>query len=424
MIKYCCDIALEDTALATQIMQEWMCSPIGASAGILGIFGLTSLSLLTTHTKKDEEDEDEDEHFFKQWVISSWPYARSIMKALLNAQRGVTTTLNLAYLLNINDVRHLIIPIGLLIGILSAFSRACAQYKTNYHKKILKENTDLLTELKDLTQLLPAQIEKMRGQIHQQSPLFKTLCYLSALSNGLIDGLNPYLGALALASISPQIVVVLTIFYALYFLTTLTTRIHNEIMSQNKLSTTQKELELTLLEKEIDMLITTLSALNEQLTRTPKNNLIDNYKIFSEHLNHKRLEQGKIIQQLSLLRSEASPLISGLKNGLHAYKYLMLSINTCLFLSQIKISSFSAINRAIVGLTALGGGVTYSLTASFQKQTTAKSAHNPTKDTIDYQLKNSHLFFSSPTKKRKQMESSHFSTFDTDDLLRSKRCTL
>ncbi|MGL5741260.1 MAG: hypothetical protein ACRCXC_01260 [Legionella sp.] len=71
---------------------------------------------------------------------------------------------------------------------------------------------------------------------------------------GVIDGINPYIGTLALGTISPPMLVLVTAFCITYFWTTLIIRIHDEMQLQRQLSIAEKKVELVLLEKEIDFL--------------------------------------------------------------------------------------------------------------------------------------------------------------------------
>lgn len=359
MIKYGFDIFLTNGELAAQAMHEWITSPVGAAITILGTISFIGFALLAN--KLDREDKNP----FKRYIATLWPYIRDSLKSLRNTLRGVSSTLTLLYLVDLQDLRHLIIPLGLSLGILSVLNRIWIRYKSNQQNKMLEKNISLLDEIEGFNELTWEQIDDFRKKISKQSKQFIALSLFSSVLSGLIDGINPYIGALAVGTMMPPILVVITVFCCIYFLATLTMRIYDEINMQHRLYVAQKNVELILLEKEIDFLVIRLSRLSESITLVPDNNgLVDEYFTLCDYLNYKLWEHEKESAELSLMNTDIPIFFKGIKNGLNIYKYIMLTISTCLFLSPIKISPVSPINRAALGLSALGGGVIYSSSTS------------------------------------------------------------
>ncbi|VEB34143.1 transmembrane protein [Legionella sainthelensi] len=363
MIKYSFDIALANSDLATKAMQEWIKSPIGASVATLVIFGTISASLITHYTIQ------EDKIPFRI-IILLWPYVRDSMKSLRNALRGISSTLNLIYILEFQDIRHLIIPIGLFVGGLSVLNRIWIRWKSNQYHELLDINAQLIVDLEKLNTLSPQQIDSMRRKIAKQSNAFKTCSLFASFLSGLIDGINPYIGSLVLVTCSPSMLLLITSFCGVYFFITLAIRVHEEMNLQQEFLTVQKKIELTLLEKEIDLLTTYITQLSDYLILHSRHKelFLDEYTTLSIYLNSKLEEQEKERKALSQITRRTPIYLQGAQIGLNAYKYVMLTFSTCIFLSPIKLPALSSEHRALVGMSSLGAGISYTFSASFLRQ--------------------------------------------------------
>lgn len=406
MIRYCFDLFFADSEFSAHEMQEWLSSPAGIAIGLLAATSLISFALLATYFDKG------DDNALKRLIATSWPYIRDSLKSLRNALRGVTSTLTLIFLLDLADIRHLIMPLGLMIGILSILNRIWFRYKTNLQNEMLDTNKILLAEIRNLSELSREDIELIRDQICRPSTQLKILSFLSSLLCGLIDGINPYIGVLALGLLMPHALSFITIFCVIYFIATLTIRIYDEINLQNKLKISQKKIEFALLEKEINSLITRLSELEQEISSTANNDLLsEEYLSLLSELEHKLYKQEKGIDK-SFLKKDIFIFCQGVKSGLNIYKYIMLTISFIIFLSPIKIPSVKAINRAIIGTTALTLGLIYFLSTSLIRNR-MNTEENPSKAPVNSkagkkenykstywktnsELKQSNLFFSSP----------------------------
>ncbi|WP_141650413.1 hypothetical protein [Legionella massiliensis] len=370
MIKYYFDIVLQNSESAAIAMQEWISSPLGAALTAISTISFVGFAFLASRLDKD------DKNPIKRFIAILWPYIRDALKSLRNALRGVTSTLTLLHLLDIVDIRQLIIPLGLVIGVVSLINRIWSRYRLNQQDKMLNDAKTLLNEIADLKEF--DQIEELRRKIIKQTTLSKTLSFLSVLLSALIDGINPYIGALAIAAINPPVLIVITVFCSIYFLSTLITKIYDEINKQHQLTIAQKKVEIALLAKEMDLL-------EEKLINLEKS---DEYYSLRDYLDYLHYEHEQAIAKFS----ESSPvplLVQGIKCGLNIYKYIMLTISTFLFLSPIRLPSIPAISRAGIGLTALGGGTVYTLASTSFKKASEESIKTERKRT-----RNPHLFFS------------------------------
>lgn len=408
MIKYSFDILLAGSDLASKAMQEWLHSPIGATVSTLSILSSISCSLIAHLADKG------DEKSFR-FIITLWPYARDAMKSLCNALRGVSSTLNLFYVLEIQDIRHLIIPIGIFVGILSVLNRIWIRYKSDRFHEMLEQNTQLLINLEELKTLSSEQIDSMRRKIIKQSNPFKTCSLLSSVLSGLIDGINPYIGTLALVTLSSPALLLISAFCNAYFFAIIALRIHDEIIIQRKFLITQKKVELHLLEKEITLLTHSLTQLSEDSIDFSSNTdlFFDKYKTLSIYLNHIRAELEKITRELAQITDETPTLLQGIKHGLNAYKSVMLTLSICIFISPVTLSFPPPQHRALLGMSSLGVGIIYSFCSSFLKQrpestesyfkqNNTESAPPEIKTNSSHQ--NTNRFFSSPKQQQESID--------------------
>ncbi|KTD60301.1 transmembrane protein [Legionella santicrucis] len=363
MIKYGFDIVLANSDLATKAMQEWIKSPMGASITTLIILSTISASLVTHYTIQ------EDKKPFRI-VIILWPYIRDSMKSLRNALRGINSTLNLIFILEFQDIRHLIIPIGIFVGGLSVLNRIWIRYKSDQYHKMLEVNAQLLVDLEKLNTLSPKQIDRIRRKIAKQSNTLKTCPLLASVLSGLIDGINPYIGSLVLVTCSPSMLLLITSFCGIYFFATLAMRVHEEMNLQQEFLITQKKVELTLLEKEIVLLTHSITQLSEYLILYSRHKelFLDEYTTLSIYLNSKLKEQEKERKALSQITHRTPKCLQGTQLGLNAYKYMMLTISTCIFLSPIKLPSLSSEHRSLLGMCSLSAGIIYAFSSSFLRQ--------------------------------------------------------
>lgn len=318
--KYFFDIYFANNDLAAKAMREWMRSPQGLVTTVLSASTLIMLALIAnSHDKKDKNHPE-------SYVAIFWPYARDSMKGLRNAHRGIQSTFILIQLLEIKDLCHLIVPVSVLLGVCVVGNRSWFRYISSQRTKMMEVNANLLDEIKMAKELSPAQIHELSSRIAVQSMQLRIQLLVSSAFSGTMDGLNPYIGTLTAGFIAPSMMTAITIFCAIYFLTTLTIKINEEMNLQRKLIDQQKEIHSALFEKQMFYFV------------------------------HKPVEKTMPI------------LFPGIKNGLAGYKYVMLIISTILFLSPVKIKSLEPVSRAILGTAALIMGLVHASILSLKNR--------------------------------------------------------
>ena len=143
MIKYSFDLLYTDTDLnASDVMHNWMMTPAGIAAAAAESITLIGFSLLANLFS------DDDKNAFKRFIAIIWPYVRDTTKGLKNAYKGVRSTLQAYGLLLGQNVRYLIVPIGLFLGALSVVNRICMRrFVVEPRKVMMKTNAELLLEI-------------------------------------------------------------------------------------------------------------------------------------------------------------------------------------------------------------------------------------------------------------------------------------
>lgn len=352
MIKYYFDVFLANGDLATKAMQAWMKTPVGMATATSSSISLVAFSLLANHFS------DKDKNLFKRYIAVTWPYTRDSLKALRNAHRAVSGTFTLMSLLEIEDLRHLIVPAGVLLGGLSILNRIWYRRVVEQRKALLADNEMLLSIVEAIDDANLKEINALRQYIKGQSQQLRTHALLSAAAMGVVDGLNPYIGALGLCVLTSNMLAVITVFCGLYLLGNLAMRVYEEINLQRQLTRTQISVELALYQKEMAYLGKQLAdgvlELNDSVIQK-----IEHLSALQQQLTDKLKEENALV---------LPPLLKGLKNGLAAYKYVMLTISTVLFLSPIKLQTFQPIERAILGMTALTLASVHALIVDHRQQ--------------------------------------------------------
>jgi hypothetical protein len=324
IIKYSFDIYFANTDLATKAMKEWINTPEGFATSYLSASAFIMISLLAN--KYDKEDKNQ----LKRYTAIAWPYVRDSIKGLRNVHRGMQSTLTLIHLLDIEDLRQLIVPASIALGVVTIANRIWFRAASKERSNLMTANARLLAEIKAAKALNSTQINELYKKIQKHSKELNIQLLVSAVLAGMIDGLNPFIGTLSVGLLSPSMLIVITVFCALYFLATLMIKIYEEINLQNQFIAQEKEIKLALLEKEM-------------------------VPVYPQ----------PVVQS-------TPALISGVKNGLTGYKYIMLTISTILFISPIKINSIEPINRAILGLTVLLAGLAHAYMPSFKSDRKAE----------------------------------------------------
>lgn len=138
---------------SSTLWHNWMATPEGATVMIAESLVLIGLSTFGSMFN------DDDENKTKAYMAYFWPYVRDVLKALKWAYKGVRNTMLAAIqLFGKEDLRALILPLGLSLGILSLLNRIWQRWMKEERKSMMKANA-----------LLHAEISATNCSIHQLS---------------------------------------------------------------------------------------------------------------------------------------------------------------------------------------------------------------------------------------------------------------
>ena len=227
------DVYFVEAELSTKTMHDWMATSIGMAA-ILSSTSLFIAIALAANYKQDEKN--------KNIILVIWPYARDAMKALRNTYRGIQSTLMLITLLDIKDLHHLIVPISLTLGAVVVMNRIWLRAITTQRAIMIEDNKQLLKEISAMKELTSTQIAEFSKRMHCQSKHLNRALLFSSIFTSMVEGLNPYIGTLALGALTPQMLSLITAFCCVYFFATISTKIHRELKVQGRALAVQNEI--------------------------------------------------------------------------------------------------------------------------------------------------------------------------------------
>ncbi|KTD17997.1 hypothetical protein [Legionella jordanis] len=363
MFKQAFDLWLKNSSSSADVMHEWLLTPEGIAIAI-SITTTTMLFSLFANYWTDDNKND-----FKSFVAQAWPYLRDTSKGLKNAYKGFRSTIQVADLLGYGNLNHLIIPVGLALGILSAINRIWYRYHKEIRKKMMDTHKGLLKSLRENKgELTWEAIAAYRSQIQSQSLGIRRAMMLSAAYGGIVDGLYLYIGVLTLCSLSPPMLTALTVFCAIYFATCIISRVYEEYNYQCTLTISQAKIELVLRGKELELQFLELSKLAEEIATL---NSTDPLKLKRQlelagnldFLRSRFEEQWQYLRGISTL-SYTSAFLAGMKNGLAAYGALasaMFAVATILTLASTAFPPVLLIVSVSLGLALLIGFIVESL---------------------------------------------------------------
>jgi hypothetical protein len=133
MFKYFFDLCISSND--PDLMHEVMMTPSGIIAMVVESLFLVAFSVLAV--KFDSEKEDS----YKKCIASAWPYFRDVMKGLKNAYKGWRSAVVAINLIGGVDIKSLIAPVGLLLGICAAANRFWLRGMVEDRKVMMTSNT-------------------------------------------------------------------------------------------------------------------------------------------------------------------------------------------------------------------------------------------------------------------------------------------
>ena len=331
---------------ASDLMHGWMLTPEGIAAVAVESIVLISFSFLANVFS------DKDPNKAKRFIAVVWPYLRDGLKGLKSGYKGVRGALQVAEMLTGQDIRNLILPLGLLLSGLYVCVRLWNRHVRSTRKTMMDENKQLLLAILDpqnpkyKTKLTDDDIKAiLENEIKKQKDWERYVTLLAAACGGLIDGAYLYLSVVTLAALVPPVFIAMLICSVIYSITCIITRIYEEYDFQRKLDATGAKIKLAVCARQLEEIVDELrksaedtAAMATQISRVPTNEAEPAPPELPGLIAQRALElsrQKELLKKLQtamgefvtkrnelssfLSLSALSAALAGLKNGLAAY---------------------------------------------------------------------------------------------------------
>lgn len=361
-LKYFFDVMSQKDKSSSDVMHDWMLTPAGIVGTALSSIGVIVFSLLANHFK------DDDKNALKRFIAISWPYIRDMGKAVKNSFKGIRSTFQLAELFGSGkNLRQLIVPFGVLLGVFSIANRLWYRHMIEQRKKMMTANKEFLEEILKEEKLDRETLETLkqkRTQIPRQSKDSRTGALFSACYGGAVDGLYLYMGIFSVCAIMPPALIVLTVFCSIYMVVSVVTRIYEEYNYQHMLTIAETRVDLALESRELELRFAELEADLGNKEKSTK---------FQDTLRSFIKKREKL--QILLTPSYASAFLAGIRNGLYAYSAfssVIFAVATILTLAAVAFPPALLIAMVSIGMAALIGFTIYSLVHTYRERAALK----------------------------------------------------
>lgn len=361
MFKYFFDLFIANND--NDLMHDIMMTPGGIIAISIESIFLVTFSVLATHFEKEKSDS------FKQFISTAWPYFRDVMKGLKNAYKGWRSAIVAISLIGGVDIKYLIAPVGLILGIFAAANRLWLRKMVEDRKVMMTANAELLLEIIKRRTLTHEESEKYLSQINRQTLTTRSLAYAAVAAGGFIDGLYLYVGVLGLALLSSPMLTAMAAICAIYTVACIVTRLYEEYDFQLRLLITHTKCELALITKEVETSYARLLALKNK-TNKKLEDLIAIHCLEMEVCNLiNKFEEKRDLLKNQTTRSYLSAALLGLKNGLYAYSALasiLFLVGSILVLCGTAFPPALLISCVVLGLIFMIGFTGHSLVTTYK----------------------------------------------------------
>lgn len=361
MFKYFFDLCISSND--PNLMHDMMMTPGGIIAITLETIFLVAFSVLAVKFENEKEDS------FKKFIATAWPYFRDVMKGLKNAYKGWRSAVVAVSLIGGLDIKYLMAPVGLVLGIFAAANRFWLRGMVEDRKVMMNTNEQLRKEIKQLLFLTREGRQFYLRQIKYQSDNTRWLSYLSVGLGGFLDGLYLYVGVLGLAALSFPMFIAMVAICAFYTLACVVIRVYEEYDFQMRLFITQTKCKLELIAKELE---TTYSIFLSLQSKSNKNqeDLLDLirlrkeiYSVLNEFEEHRKLLRKQ------LTNTYLTATLIGLKNGLYAYGAVASIIffsASILVLCGVGFPPALLVISVLLGLVFVVGFIIHSLVVNYK----------------------------------------------------------
>ncbi|KTD03851.1 hypothetical protein OQJ19_07605 [Fluoribacter gormanii] len=361
MFKYFIEVFISKTD--PDFIHKVLTSPEGIAAVAAEAIFLVSFSFLASVYDKEKKDS------VKKFIASAWPYFRDLMKGLKNAYKGWRSTVQVLSLLSGMDLKYMVIPVGLVLGVFAAANRLWIRSMFERRKMQMDMNKELLLQIQHLSSLTPLDRKSYLARIEYQDMDNRVYAYLAVATGGFLDGLYLYIGVVSLSALSPPLLLALSIIGALYTLACVISRIYEEYDYQLRLEVTQTRCKLALTTKELELTYTKLLEL--QTRKSIKNEDLEEIRRLKREvccLIENFEKEHQLLQDQITYNYVAAGLL-GMKYGLFAYGVLTSILFTASSLSLITASTFPPALLAVIivsGLVLMIAMAAYTLNAHYQ----------------------------------------------------------
>ncbi|WP_454784756.1 hypothetical protein [Legionella sp. WA2024007413] len=361
MFKYFLEVFIAKSD--PDLMHKILTSPEGIAAVAAEAIFLVSFSFLASVYDKEEKDS------LKKLIASAWPYFRDLMKGLKNAYKGWRSTVQVLSLISGMDLKYMVIPVGLFLGVFAAANRLWIRSMVEKRKTQMDQNKELLLKIQQLSSLTPLDLKTYLSKIEYQDTDTRVHAYLAVATGGFLDGLYLYIGVVSLSVLSPPLLLALSSIGALYTLSCVISRIYEEYDFQLRLEVTQTRCKLALTTKELEL--TYAKLLELQARHSLKNEDLEEIRRLKREVCRLigSFEEEHRLLQDQLTYSYLTAGLLGMKYGLFAYGVLTSILFTASSLSLITAGSFPPALLAVIivsGLILMIGMTAYTLNAHYK----------------------------------------------------------
>ena len=309
-------------------MHEFISSPEGMAAITCDMIFLATFSFLASLFEKDEAGTT------KKNVEVAWRYFRDLLKGLKNAYKGGKSSILIISLLGNIELKYLITPLGLALGVIAVVSRWWISSIRDKRKTMIKANNRRLLEILKFADLTKVVSDLFLSQIEFQDDEERIHAFFIVGLCGFIDGLNLFIGVLGLALLSSPALLAMTLICSMYVLINMTSRIYEEYEDQLDLIVTQEKCKLALITREMQVSYTRLLSLHYKINKSLEDLAQTEYLKTGLKLLIMQFKEQHQLVQTQITRTYFTAVLSGMKYGLFAYGVLtsFLFITPTLFI--------------------------------------------------------------------------------------------
>lgn len=361
MFKYFMEVFIRKTD--ADYIHKILTSPEGIAAITAEAIFLVSFSFLASVFEKEEKDS------VKKFIVTAWPYFRDVMKGLKNAYKGWRSTVQIISLISGMDLKYMVVPVGLVLGVFAAANRFWIRSMVEKRKRKMDKNGELLIEIQQLSSLTPLDREYYLSRTEYQTHEDRVYAYLALGTGGLLDGLYFYVGVVSLSVLSPHLLIAMSIIGAIYMLSCVISRIYEEYDFQLRLKATQTQCKLAITTKELELTYAKLLEFQEKKEKKAEDLLeIQRLKLEVCELI-KNFEKERQLLKDQTTHNYLTAGLLGIKYGLYAYGVLTQILFTVTTVFSIAAVTFPPALLAVFifsGLVFMIGMIAYTLHAHYQ----------------------------------------------------------